>query len=55
MFAAEFTKGGFGHPATLDINTISGGHRTRVIAFSVTGKREAREIAKRYGAKCWNF
>lgn len=23
--------------------------------ISVSGKREARKLAKQYGAKCWNF
>ena len=55
ILAAEFTSRGRGLPATLDINRIIDGRRSRVISFSVGGKREARKLAERYGAKPWNF
>lgn len=55
MLAAEFTKGGPGRPSTLDINQIIAGRRTRFITFNVTGKREARQLAKTYAATPWNF
>jgi hypothetical protein len=32
-----------------------GGHRTHLIGFNVSGKREARQLAKQYGAQPWNF
>lgn len=53
--AAEYyprTKRG---PATLVLNRIVGGHRTKVIGFNVASKREARELAQRYRAEPWNF
>lgn len=55
ILAAEFTKGGSGRPSILDINRIIDGRRTPVISFRVATKREARDVAKRYGAKPWNF
>lgn len=55
ILAAEYTKGGRVHPATLDINRIVDGRRWNVITFNVASKREAREVAKRYGAEPWNF
>lgn len=53
--AAEYTKRGASRPATLDINHIIDGRRTNVVTFAVASKREARELAERYGAKPWNF
>lgn len=55
ILAAEYTNGGKTRPATLRLNRIIDGHRTPVIGFNVTGKREARQIAKQYGATPWNF
>lgn len=55
ILAAEYTTRGRGLPATLYINRIIDGRRSNVIAFNVSGKREARQLAKRYGALCWNF
>lgn len=55
ILAAEFTKGGSGRPSILDINKIVDGYRTNIISFKVATKREAREVAKQYGARCWNF
>lgn len=40
---------------TLDINRIVDGHRSRIISFAVATKKEARELAARYGATPWNF
>jgi len=39
----------------LDINRVVDGHRSRIISFAVATKKEARELAARYGAVCWNF
>jgi hypothetical protein len=55
VLAAEFTKGGAARPSTLDLNRIIDGRRTRLISFNVATKREARQIAKQYGATPWNF
>jgi hypothetical protein len=55
ILAAEFTSRGRNVPATLYINRIVDGRRSNVIAFNVSGKREARQLAKQYGAKPWNF
>jgi len=55
MLVAEFTKGGARSPSILDLNTIIGGHRTRVVSFRVKTKREARALAKTYSATPWNF
>lgn len=55
ILAAEYTVKGRGQPATLTLNRIIGGHRTKVFGFNVANKREARELAHRYGATPWNF
>ena len=55
VLAAEFTKGGASRPSTLDLNRIVDGHRTRIVSFNVANRREARQIAKQYGATPWNF
>lgn len=55
VLAAEYTVGSKRYPPTLDINRIIDGHRSRVITFNVANKREARQIAKQYGAQPWNF
>lgn len=55
ILAAEYTTRGRGLPATLYINRIIDGRRSNVIAFNVSGKREARQLAKRYNAVAWNF
>lgn len=55
VLAAEYTNGGRNAPATLILNRIIDGHRTKVIGFNVSGKREARQLAKQYGATPWNF
>jgi hypothetical protein len=53
--AAEYTTGSKVRSPTLQLNRIVDGHRTPVIGFNVTGKREARQIAKQYNAQPWNF
>ena len=55
ILAAEYTTRGRGLPATLYINRIIDGRRSNVIAFNVSGKREARQLAKTYNATPWNF
>ena len=55
VLAAEFTSRGRNYPATLYINRIVDGRRSNIIAFNVSGKREARKLAERYGAQPWNF
>lgn len=39
----------------VNIDRVVDGHRSRIISFAVATKKEARELAKRYGAKPWNF
>ena len=55
MLAADFYPKVAGYPATVEINSIIAGRRTKVIGFQVKTKREARHIAAAYGAKPWNF
>lgn len=55
ILAAEFVSRGRNVPATLYLNRIVDGRRSNVIAFNVSGKREARQLAKQYGATPWNF
>jgi hypothetical protein len=56
ILAAEYTNGSKTRPAKLDIVEIVGGERVnRRTPFSVSGKREARDIAKALGATPWNF
>jgi hypothetical protein len=55
VIAAEYTSGTNRYPATLYINKIVDGRRTNITAFNVSGKREARQLAKQYGATPWNF
>jgi hypothetical protein len=40
---------------TLDINRVVDGHRSRIISFAVETKKQARELAARYGARPRNF
>ena len=55
ILAAEYTVGSKRYPPTLYINRITDGRRSNVAAFNVSGKREARKLAKQQGATCWNF
>lgn len=55
VLAAEYTTGTKRYGPTLYINRIADGRRSNVIAFNVSGKREARQLAKQYGAQPWNF
>lgn len=55
ILAAEYTNGSKVRSATVRLNRIIDGHRTPGIGFNVTGKREARQIAKQYNATPWNF
>lgn len=55
VLAADYTRGSKRSPATLTINRIVDGFRTKVIGFNVSSKKEARELAKQYGATPWNF
>ena len=55
VLAAEYTTGTNRYPPTLYINRIADGRRSNVAAFNVSGKREARQLAKHYGATPWNF
>ena len=55
VLAAEFYPRTSRSGATVILNRIIDGRRTKVLGFNVSGKREARDIAKRYSATCWNF
>jgi acyl-CoA thioesterase len=55
ILAAEYTVGSKRYPPTLYINRITDGRRSNVAAFTVSGKREARQLAKQQGAEPWNF
>lgn len=55
VLAAEYTTGTNRYPPTLYINRISNGRRSNVVAYNVSGKREARQLAKQHGATPWNF
>ena len=55
ILAAEYTTGTNRYPPTLYINQITNGRRATVIAYNVSGKREARQLAKQHGATPWNF
>lgn len=55
VLAAEYTAGSKRYPPTLYIDRISDGRRSNVAAFNVSGKREARQLAKQHGAQPWNF
>jgi len=55
ILAAEYTSGTNKYPPTLYINRITNGRRSNVAAFTVSGKRDARRLAKQQGAEPWNF
>jgi hypothetical protein len=55
ILSAEYTAGSKRYPPTLYINRITDGRRSNVAAFNVSGKREARQLAKQQGAEPWNF
>lgn len=55
ILAAEFYPGSKTRSPVLDLNRITNGHRSKVFGFNVATKKEARELAKRYGATPWNF
>ena len=55
ILAAEYTVGSKRYPPTLYINRIENGRRSSVAAFTVSGKREARQLAKQHNAVEWNF
>lgn len=55
VLAAEYTTGTNRYPPTLYINRIADGRRSNVAAYNVSGKREARQLAKQHGAMPWNF
>lgn len=55
ILAADYTNGYRGRSAILTINRIENGRRTELDMIPVTGKREARKIAKVIGATPWNF
>jgi hypothetical protein len=55
IIAAEYTRATKRISPMLWITKIEGGRRTYVGGFSVSGKVEARKVAKEQGAEPWNF
>ena len=55
VIAAEYTNGTNRYPPTLYINKIVDGRRSNIAAITVSGKPEARKVAKEYDATPWNF
>lgn len=55
VLAAEYYPRSARASATLIINRIIDGRRTKVIGFNVKNKAEARSIATSYKARPWNF
>lgn len=55
MIAAEYTNATSKISAMLFITKIVNGRRELVDSYSVSGKREARQIADQLNAKPWNF
>ena len=54
-FTADYYPGTKAHPAALDILGVLNGRRTPIFSTTVTGKREARQLAADFGATPWNF
>lgn len=54
VLIADFVKG-VGRPSVVHIDRHIDGHRSRIISFAVKTKKEARQLAARYGAKPWGF
>lgn len=55
MIAAEYTNPTKKISAMLWITKIENGRRELLESYSVSGKREARQIAAKHNAKPWNF
>ena len=57
ILAAEYTVGSKTRSPMLSINSIDAalGQRTPISTHEVSGKREARAIARTLGATPWNF
>jgi hypothetical protein len=55
MITAEYTNATSKISAMLFITKIVNGRRELVDSYSVSGKREARQIADQLNAKPWNF
>jgi hypothetical protein len=53
--AADYWTGSKRKPATVDLYEIRGGRRGDAETIVVSGKGEARRIAKERGFKPWNF
>lgn len=55
ILAAEYTNKSKHEPAWLTLNRIENGRRSFVLQIGVSGKVEARRVAKQHGAQPWNF
>jgi len=52
---AHYTNGTKIHPATLEISITTNGNRVWIASHKVSGKIEARKLAKQQNATPWNF
>ena len=55
MLEAHYTNGSKTSPAKLDLAQTIKGHRQWLSSQTVSGKAEARKLAKVAGATPWNF
>ena len=55
MLEAHYTNGSKTRPAKLDLASTVNGHREWLSCCPVSGKAEARKLAKEFGATPWNF
>jgi len=53
MLEAHYTQGK--QPTVCIARTVNGQREWRLIGIKVSGKREARAVAKAYNAEPWNF
>lgn len=55
VIEAHYTNGSARKPATVFIASRTIGQRRWTHEIAVTGKREARKVAKQHNATPWNF
>jgi len=55
VLAASYTAGSKTRPALLDISNIYAGRREHLSVHVVTGRADARRLARDLGATPWNF
>ena len=52
---AHYTNGSKTRSATLDLSITTNGNRVWITSHQVSGKAEARKLAKWHNATPWNF